>query len=442
MGMRVATGSVIAITANDTEILDQQPLVKQTPRSGTSSDSAIAHSPVADPAGDNAGRSVSGVTRRLPMRTPLPQPSSARIAILGALLGAFASAYLLVDYVFGSGICLTGSGCDIVRASAFAYPLGIPMPLLGLGFYLAALVLVLAEPMRVFGGRPIGQVAVAWALGGVAVMAVLTAVEAFVIAAWCSWCLLSTVASLVLAGGAIATRRGADATQPSKIRSSRARRRQGTLVEQSRHELRRFAAASGGLAAVAFAVLLAVPALTGAAPSANLEAGATDRPSLGSGPVEVVVYSDFQCPACAAAAPELSRLAGEGSATVEYRYFPLVSIHANATAAAQAAQAAALQGDFWPFHDALFARQASWADLSAAEAFRAFESIASDLGLDVARWQADAASSEVTRVVAADRLEAERMQLSGTPTIFVDAVRHRGPFSYGALLDAVRAAED
>ena len=72
------------------------------------------------------------------MPNPLRERSSARLAIVGALLGAFASAYLLVDYVFGSGICLTGSGCDVVRASAFAYPLGIPMPLLGLGFYLIA----------------------------------------------------------------------------------------------------------------------------------------------------------------------------------------------------------------------------------------------------------------------------------------------------------------
>ena len=68
-----------------------------------------------------------------------------RIAIFGALLGAFASAYLLVDYVFGSGICLTGSGCDVVRASALAYPLGIPMPVFGLAFYLAAVILLLAR---------------------------------------------------------------------------------------------------------------------------------------------------------------------------------------------------------------------------------------------------------------------------------------------------------
>ena len=43
-----------------------------------------------------------------------------RIGLVGALVGVFASAYLLVDYVFGSGICLTGSGCDVVRASPYA----------------------------------------------------------------------------------------------------------------------------------------------------------------------------------------------------------------------------------------------------------------------------------------------------------------------------------
>jgi protein-disulfide isomerase/uncharacterized membrane protein len=376
------------------------------------------------------------------MRNPFRQPSSARIAIVGALLGAFASAYLLVDYVFGSGICLTGSGCDIVRASSLAYPLGIPMPLLGLVFYLVGLGLVLAKPATLLAGQPVGRVAVAWALIGLAVMTILTAAEAFVISAWCSWCLLSTLGSILLAGGAIAARRGGNAARADDIRSSRARRRHGTLLEQSQHDLRRFTATSSGLAVAAFVVMLGVPALSGAAPSATLGPGATDRPSLGGGAIEVVVYSDFQCPACAAAAPELAELAGEGSATIEYRYFPLVSIHANATAAAQAAQAAALQGQFWPFHDALFALQTTWANLPAAEAFRTFESIAGELGLDLARWRADASSRDVARVVAADRLEAEQMQLSGTPTIFVDGVRHNGPFTYGALLEAVRAAED
>ena len=120
--------------------------------------------------------------------------------------------------------------------------------------------------------------------------------------------------------------------------------------------------------------------------------GSSDRPRLGEGPVELVVYSDFQCPACAVAAPVLSALAEEGSVTLVYRYFPLVSIHSNAEAAAEAAQAAAQQGRFWEFHDALFARQAAWADLAGSDAAVAFEAIAADIGLDVPRWQADAMS--------------------------------------------------
>src|SRR5580765_6756210 len=61
-------------------------------------------------------------------------------ALLAAIVGAAASAYLLVEYVTGQpGVCLTGSGCDLVRASAYAYPLGVPMPLIGLAFYLMAI---------------------------------------------------------------------------------------------------------------------------------------------------------------------------------------------------------------------------------------------------------------------------------------------------------------
>ena len=99
--------------------------------------------------------------------THLPDRSGRRIAVAGALLGAFASAYLLVDYVFGSGICLTGSGCDVVRSSALAYPLGIPMPLIGLAFYLVGLVLVLTDPSSLLMGRSVGLIAIAWALAGV-----------------------------------------------------------------------------------------------------------------------------------------------------------------------------------------------------------------------------------------------------------------------------------
>jgi protein-disulfide isomerase/uncharacterized membrane protein len=363
-----------------------------------------------------------------------------RIALLGAFLGTFAAAYLLVDYVFGSGICLTGSGCDVVRSSPYAYPLGIPMPLLGLGFYLAAVGLLLVTPARRVGPASVGTLAVAWSLVGVGVMAILTFVELVVIGAVCSWCLLSAIASVVLATGAIGAWRretGAPAVEGS---SSRARRRRAAETDRSRTSLRRFAATSGLVVGIALVAILAIPPLVSGTPAGQADVDGADRPRVGAGPVEVVVYSDFQCPACAVAAPVLRDLADAAEITLVYRYFPLVSIHANATAAARAAQAASLQGRFWEFHDALFARQQAWAELPAAEAAAAFAAIAGDVGLDVDRWRTDATASAVADVVDADRRSAERLQLAGTPTIFIDGLRYGGRLDAASLLDAVRAA--
>ncbi|MGH2380580.1 MAG: thioredoxin domain-containing protein [Candidatus Limnocylindria bacterium] len=364
-----------------------------------------------------------------------------RVAILGALLGAFVSTYLLVDYVFGSGICLTGSGCDVVRASPLAYPLGIPMPLLGLGFYVFAVFLLLAGPERRIVGLHADVVAAAWSLVGVVVMTVLTMTEIFVIGVLCSWCLMSAVASLLLGAGAIAAWRRGRMESPLDIpRSSRIRRRTHADVDRARHDLQRFAAATGAVVVVALVALLSLPAITTGTPAERAMVDVEDHPKLGAGPVDVVVYSDFQCPACATIAPVLSRLVDEGSISLTYRYFPLASIHRNATAAAEAAHAAAEQGRFWEFHDALFARQKAWAELPATGAAAAFEAIATEIGLDVARWRADAVSPSVSDVIRADLRSAEELQLSGTPTIFIDGVRYGGALDLGQLQRAVEIA--
>jgi protein-disulfide isomerase len=378
------------------------------------------------------------------MRTPtLPDPTAPRwpirLALVGAMLGLFASAYLLVDYVFGSGICLTGSGCDLVRASDFAYPLGVPTPLLGLGYYAVAVVLLLAAPNRRVVSVPARTVRIGWATAGASVMAGLTLVEIFVIHAFCSWCLLSALGSALLVIGVLAARpaQGVPSEEPG---SARARRNRLASIERSRNELRRFAAMTGAVLGVALGAMLSLSALNASAASSGDDIVGADRPQLGSGAVEVVVFSDFQCPACRVAAPMLEELARDGSATLVYRYFPLISIHANAASAAEAAQAAALQGRFWDFHDALFARQAEWASLTAQTAASTFESIAGGIGLDVARWRSDAISHAVIDAVAADRREAERLQLSGTPTIFIGGVRYDGRLDQNALRAAVLAA--
>ncbi|HEY7463430.1 MAG TPA: thioredoxin domain-containing protein [Candidatus Limnocylindria bacterium] len=354
-----------------------------------------------------------------------------RLAIVSALIGTVTSAYLLVDYLGGDAICLTGSGCDEVRASAFAYPLGVPMPALGLGFYLAAIGVLLyaAERPALFGISAV-WITVAWAAAGVVVSAGLTGVEVFVIGSICSWCTVSAAASVLLALGVVRAARDAP-DEPSRdepLRTARARRRARAQQVDERRRRNRFVAASGAAASLALMGLLVIPVLV-AAPAEGLTP-VNDRAVRGSGP-QVVVFSDFQCPACARVAPMVEQLADDGSATLVYRYFPLTTIHANAEAAARAAEAARRQDRFWPFHDLLFSSQAQWSDLPPDEASAFFTQLAAEVSLDVSTWQADLAAA--ADVVQADMAEAQRLQLRGTPTIFIEGQLYRGTLSLDGL---------
>lgn len=359
-------------------------------------------------------------------------------ALLASIVGASASAYLLVEYVTGQpGICLTGSGCDLVRASAFAYPLGVPTPLIGLVFYLGAAWLVMRglDTRALAGLRPEAAL-IGLAVVGVAASLVLTALEAFVIKAFCSWCLVQAAASVALLAASI----GLVRTAPEVVtaHSGRGRQQAARALQDERTSLRRTARVGGGLAALAVVSLLAVGATTGAPTPSGDHSGLAPAgsPRLGSGAVEVVEFADFQCPGCALLAPIVAGIAASDEMTLIYRYFPLDSLHANADASARAAVAADRQDSFWQMSAALYARQAAWEDLSATNADTYFAGLAGELGLDVARWQADYQSSETAAVVNADRQAALAMGLSGTPTLFIDGTQ------YTASLDAasIRAA--
>jgi len=100
--------------------------------------------------------------------------------------------------------------------------------------------------------------------------------------------------------------------------------------------------------------------------SADVEVRENDH-TKGSSEAGVVLieYSDFQCPACAYYAPVVNQLSNvfPEDLLIVYRHFPLQSIHSNAKGAAVAAEAAALQGKFWEYHDILFEKQVEWARL-------------------------------------------------------------------------------
>jgi protein-disulfide isomerase len=125
----------------------------------------------------------------------------------------------------------------------------------------------------------------------------------------------------------------------------------------------------------------------------------------------VVMYADFSCPRCAVAAQALR---AEG-ARVVFRHFALKTRHPRAVALAHAAEAAALQAAFWPFHDALFADQGHIDDPHLwARCER--------LGLDVARFEDDRRSVAVAERVQRDRSDALRAGVTGTPALLRPAI--------------------
>jgi protein-disulfide isomerase len=150
--------------------------------------------------------------------------------------------------------------------------------------------------------------------------------------------------------------------------------------------------------------------------STKLEIPAAEAPSRGApmAKVTIVEFSDFQCPHCGAAHPELVRMLREfdGNVRLVYRYFPL-SNHSRALPAARAAEAARLQGKFWEMHDLLFENQRTLEDAD-------LEKFAKQLGLDVAKFQADMRSDEVEKRVQSDRELGQKLGIEATPSFFIN----------------------
>lgn len=139
--------------------------------------------------------------------------------------------------------------------------------------------------------------------------------------------------------------------------------------------------------------------------------------------VVVYEYADFQCPGCAGAFPNISRIKEQYKDTVAfvYRHFPLTSIHPHAFAAAAAAESAGLQGKFWEMHDLIFQSQDSWKDLSAEQRQKTFEGFAKQLGLNENQFKADIASDKVAAKVNFDRALGLKIGVDSTPTVYINS---------------------
>lgn len=149
-------------------------------------------------------------------------------------------------------------------------------------------------------------------------------------------------------------------------------------------------------------------------------------------PLTLVEYGDYQCPYCGKAYPiikEVRRQLGSQLRFV-FRNFPLTKIHSEAQHAAEAAEAAGAQGAFWPMHDRLFERQFALDDEHLGE-------YAAELGLNADRLRGELAAGTYAPRVREDFMSGVKSGVNGTPTFFINGVRHDGSWDLESLLAAL-----
>jgi len=159
-----------------------------------------------------------------------------------------------------------------------------------------------------------------------------------------------------------------------------------------------------------------------------------------SSSVQLIEYSDFQCPACTSYYPILKQVEAQFGDKVAfiYRHYPLYQIHANADMAARASEAAGKQGKFWEMHDKLFENHDKWADL--LDPTSAFVGYATDLGLNVSQFKTDLDSAEVKQAVADDYVRGQKIGVEGTPTFVLNGVKIQNPTSVEAFAAVLSTA--
>jgi len=154
-------------------------------------------------------------------------------------------------------------------------------------------------------------------------------------------------------------------------------------------------------------------------------------------PHSLVEYGDFECPYCRAAVPvvrEVRRRMGE-RLVFAFRHFPLAELHPHALAAALAAEAAGIHGQFWPMHDRLFAGDEPHLRQDDLRGY------AEEIGIPPHKVVWPATQFFEDRVEA-DFNSGVRSGVRGTPTFFVDGQLYRGDTTVRGLLTALQSADD
>ena len=151
--------------------------------------------------------------------------------------------------------------------------------------------------------------------------------------------------------------------------------------------------------------------------------------------VTLVEYGDFECPYCGQAEPAVRGLIREfGELRFVFRHLPLTEVHPHAQLAAEAAEAADVQGAFWEMHDMLM-------DHQGALTTRDLIDYAGSIGIDTDKFAADLRKHAGAYRVAEDVDSADLATVSGTPTFFINGIRYYGAYDLAALKEAVHTAK-
>lgn len=136
--------------------------------------------------------------------------------------------------------------------------------------------------------------------------------------------------------------------------------------------------------------------------------------------VTLVEFLDFECEACRAAFPMVEQLRTEYGDRVNFviRYFPIPS-HFNAERAARAVESAAQQGKFEPMYKKMYETQSQWGEQRTA-ADSTFRGFASEVGLDMAAFDAAYNDPATLDRVNVDVADGKALGVQGTPTFFLD----------------------
>ncbi len=137
--------------------------------------------------------------------------------------------------------------------------------------------------------------------------------------------------------------------------------------------------------------------------------------------VILIEYGDYQCPGCGSYNPTVKRIVEDYKSKITFIFRNyLLSYHANAKAAAAAAESAGLQGKFWEMHNKLYSNQSSWEYLDSTERTDYFISLAKTFNLDTTKFASDMASSSVINKINFDVSLATKSKLSSTPSFYIN----------------------